>query len=181
MEARARSNSSLGSESAVSANPVGSVVANWSTRTTAAFAPFTFTLTEPSGAGVAGLRATRGAPQLAQKRALPTRCAPHVPHVLAGLQSLKSAVTDNFFLFYFPYAAGLVAVSGRTIGMMVLDLRVVGLNHERITILQSVIRYGIACAMTVSVIPLMMSFFRRVQFQDQWSGTRLIGNRSGLR
>jgi Zn-dependent protease with chaperone function/uncharacterized RDD family membrane protein YckC len=110
----------------------------------------------------------------------PATPVPHGVHTSFNFHGLKSMVLDNSFLLYFPYAAGLVALSGRTIGMMVLDLRVVGMNHERATIMQTVIRYGIACAMTVSVIPLLMSMFRRIQYHDQWSGTRLIGNRSGL-
>jgi uncharacterized RDD family membrane protein YckC len=88
---------------------------------------------------------------------------------------------SNSWLWYFPYAAVLVAVSGRTIGMMVLDLRVVGLNHERASITHSVVRYVLALGCTVTVIPVVLGFFRRIPLHDRWSATRLIGNRSGLR
>jgi Zn-dependent protease with chaperone function/uncharacterized RDD family membrane protein YckC len=92
----------------------------------------------------------------------------------------KQYVTSNLWLAYFPYAAGLVAVSGRTIGMMILDLRVVGRNHERLGIAHSIWRYVLAFVCTITVIPIFMGFFRRVQLYDRWSATRLIGNRSGL-
>jgi hypothetical protein len=63
--------------------------------------------------------------------------------------------------------------------MMVLDLRVVGLNHERTGIAQAVWRYAIGAACTFSVVPLLFTFFRRVQLHDRWSGSRLVGNRPG--
>ncbi len=93
----------------------------------------------------------------------------------------RQYVENNLWLAYFPYAAGLVAVSGRTIGMMILDLRVVGRNHERLGIAHSIWRYLLAAVCTVTVIPVLLGFFRRVQLYDRWSATRLIGNRSGLR
>jgi Zn-dependent protease with chaperone function/uncharacterized RDD family membrane protein YckC len=85
------------------------------------------------------------------------------------------------WLSYFPYAAGLVAVSGRTIGMMILDLRVVGRNHERVGIALAIWRYVLACVCTLTVIPVVLGCFSRLQLYDRWSATRLIGNRSGLR
>jgi Zn-dependent protease with chaperone function len=104
-----------------------------------------------------------------------------VSHLLFDLHHWKEFVASNSWLFYFPYAAGLVAVSGRTIGMMVLDLRVVGRNHERVGIAQSIWRYVLALACTITVLPLIYGCLRRIQLYDRWSGTRLIGNRSGLR
>jgi uncharacterized RDD family membrane protein YckC len=64
--------------------------------------------------------------------------------------------------------------------MMVLDLRVVGRNHERAGIAQVIWRYVLALACTLTVLPLLYGFIRRLQLHDRWSGTRLIGNRSGL-
>jgi Zn-dependent protease with chaperone function len=92
----------------------------------------------------------------------------------------RSFVQDNAWLWYFPYAAGLVALSGRTIGMMVLDLRVVGLHHERLTIARSIWRFALAAVCTIFVVPVIYGFFRRIHLHDRWSNTRLIGNRSGL-
>jgi Zn-dependent protease with chaperone function/uncharacterized RDD family membrane protein YckC len=102
-------------------------------------------------------------------------------HLFFDWHHWKEYVASNSWLFYFPYAAGLVAVSGRTIGMMVLDLRVVGRNHERVGIAQSVSRYVLALACTITVVPLVYGFVRRIQLYDRWSHTRLVGNRSGLR
>ena len=93
---------------------------------------------------------------------------------------IGALLRDNAWLIYFPYAAALVALAGRTIGMMVLDLRVVRLDHGRSGIAQTVWRYivGVLCALTV--LPLIYGCFRRVQLQDRFSKTRLIGGRSGL-
>jgi Zn-dependent protease with chaperone function len=91
----------------------------------------------------------------------------------------RQYVAENAWLWYFPYAAALVALAGRTIGMMVLDLRVVGLNHERAGIAQSIWRYVLGLACTLTVIPMLWGLFRRVQIHDRWSGSRLVGNRSG--
>jgi uncharacterized RDD family membrane protein YckC len=95
----------------------------------------------------------------------------------AGIQAIAAA---NAWVWYFPYAAGLVAIAGRTIGMMVLDLRVVRLDHGRIGIAQCVWRYFLALCCTVTVIPMVYGIFRRLQLQDRWSSSRLIGGRTGL-
>jgi uncharacterized RDD family membrane protein YckC len=96
------------------------------------------------------------------------------------LADLQSYVRGNAWLWYFPYAAGLVAIAGRTVGMMVLDLRVVRLDHGRVGIAQSIWRYvlGLLCALTV--VPLFFGWFRRLQLYDRFSATRLIGGRTGL-
>jgi Zn-dependent protease with chaperone function/uncharacterized RDD family membrane protein YckC len=96
------------------------------------------------------------------------------------LADIESYVRGNAWLWYFPYAAALVALAGRTVGMMVLDLRVVRLDHGRVGIAQSIWRYvlGLACALTV--VPLFFGWFRRLQLYDRFSATRLIGGRTGL-
>ena len=103
----------------------------------------------------------------------------HIMHL--SLADIESYVKDNAWLWYFPYAAGLVAIAGRTIGMMVLDLRVVRLDRGRVGIAQSVWRYfaGLCCA--VSVVPVLIGFFRRVQVHEWLSKSRLIGGRTGAR
>ena len=83
-----------------------------------------------------------------------------------------------WWIVYFPYAAILVALAGRTMGMMVLDLRVVRTDHGRVGIAQSLLRYVIALVATALFIPLLL--FRRIYFQDAWSDTRLIGGRSAV-
>jgi Zn-dependent protease with chaperone function/uncharacterized RDD family membrane protein YckC len=96
----------------------------------------------------------------------------------SDIASVRTYFQENIWLVYFPYAAILVALAGRTIGMMVLDLRVVRLDRRRVGIAQSLWRYLIGIGCTMMVIPLF--FFRRVSLQDKWSGTRLIGGRGGV-
>jgi Zn-dependent protease with chaperone function len=95
--------------------------------------------------------------------------------------NVEQFVRDNSWLWYFPYAAGLVAIAGRTIGMMVLDLRVVRLDHGRVGVAESIWRYVVGLAVTITVVPLALTCYRRVQLHDRFSGSRLIGGRAGLR
>jgi hypothetical protein len=64
--------------------------------------------------------------------------------------------------------------------MMVLDLRVVGRNHERPSIAQSIWRYFLALCCLLTVLPMVYGWFRRIHLHDRWSRTFLIGNRGGL-
>lgn len=109
----------------------------------------------------------------------------HGVHISAATLSfsphdLVRYAKDNSWLWYFPYAAGLVAIAGRTIGMMVLDLRVVRADRGRAGIAQAIWRYVVATLVTVTVVPLLVTFFSRVQLQDRLSGTRLVGSRTGV-
>jgi uncharacterized RDD family membrane protein YckC len=97
-----------------------------------------------------------------------------------NLADIKSYLTANAWLWYFPYAAALVAIAGRTIGMMVLDLRVVRLDHGRVGIAQCFWRYFIALCCALTVVPIVIGVFRRLQLHDRFSATRLIGGRTGL-
>jgi Zn-dependent protease with chaperone function/uncharacterized RDD family membrane protein YckC len=94
---------------------------------------------------------------------------------------IKAYLQSNAWLWYFPYAAGLVAIAGRTIGMMVLDLRVVRPDHGRVGIARSLWRYLVALGCTLTVLPMLFGIFRRLQIYDRMSKTRLIGGRTGLR
>ena len=104
----------------------------------------------------------------------------HTKLLTLNVEELKKAVQTNAWLWYFPYAAGLVAIAGRTIGMMVLDLRVVGLDHGRVGIAQSLWRYFLALCSTLLVVPLLFGSVRRLQLHDRFSKSRLIGGRTGL-
>jgi uncharacterized RDD family membrane protein YckC len=97
-----------------------------------------------------------------------------------AMTNIESYVKGNPWLWYFPYAAALVAIAGRTIGMMVLDLRVVRLDHGRAGIAQSIWRYFIGLCSVLLVVPLLIGFVRRLQSHDRLSNTRLIGGRTGL-
>ncbi len=102
-------------------------------------------------------------------------------YAVLQLSNLQSFVRSNAWLWYYPYAAGLVAIAGRTIGMMVLDLRVIRLDRRRLGIAQSIWRYVVALVSTVVVIPVVLGLFRRVQLHDRFSGSRLVGGRTGMR
>ena len=110
----------------------------------------------------------------------PTHAHSHISFVAfwSNYDNLRAFVKGNEWLAYFPYAAVLVALAGRTIGMMVMDLRVVRADRGRVGVAQSIWRYVLALACTMTVIPLFL--FRRVYVQDKWSGTRLIGGRAGV-
>jgi uncharacterized RDD family membrane protein YckC len=104
----------------------------------------------------------------------------HLTIATLSPERIRAALSDSSLLLYFPYAAGLVAIAGRTIGMMVLDLRVVDCDHGRVGIARSVWRYVLAAACTLTVVPAIYGWFRRVQLHERWSGTRLVGNRTGF-
>jgi uncharacterized RDD family membrane protein YckC len=80
-------------------------------------------------------------------------------------------------LWYVPYAATLVAATGRTIGMMVFDLQVVTANHGRAGVAQSVWRYALALVSALCVVPVLYGLWAKLQPHDRFSGTRLIGAR----
>jgi uncharacterized RDD family membrane protein YckC len=96
------------------------------------------------------------------------------------MSNIESYVKGNPWLWYFPYAGALVAIAGRTIGMMVLDLRVVRLDRGRAGVAQSIWRYVIGLGATFLIVPLFAGLFRRLQLHDRFSKTRLIGGRTGL-
>lgn len=100
----------------------------------------------------------------------------HTKLLSLTLPDIKEYVLNNAWLWYFPYAAGLVAIAGRTIGMMVLDLRVVRPDHGRVGIAQSIWRYMLA----LLFLPWVFGWFRRLQLHDRFSKSRLIGGRTGL-
>lgn len=102
----------------------------------------------------------------------------HFAVVLPTIANVKTYVQSNEWLAYFPYAALLVATTGRTIGMMILDLRVVREDRSRPTIAQAVWRYSIGFVCGLVFVPLL--FFWRGYLWERWSKTRLIGGRTGL-
>jgi uncharacterized RDD family membrane protein YckC/Zn-dependent protease with chaperone function len=104
----------------------------------------------------------------------------HFKLLLFNPNDLRGYFENNAaWLIYFPYAAALVAIAGRTVGMMVLDLRVVGPDHGRVGIAHSVWRYFLAMCSAVFVLPVVYGIFRRLQPHDRLSKTRLIGGRTG--
>ena len=91
-----------------------------------------------------------------------------MPKLIAGLLFSQSL----FYLWI--YAIVLVAVVGRTIGMMIMDLRVVRVDLERPTIWNTIARYFLGAMSLVFIFPLIIWGLRRVQPYDSLSGTRLV-------
>jgi Zn-dependent protease with chaperone function len=98
----------------------------------------------------------------------------------AWLQSILSHTAITFstgsfvtaFVF-FAYSAVLVGVSGQTLGMMVMELRVVTTRFARPTPLQSLWRY-VAALMSALFTIAAIGFFVRVHPHDRVSRTRLV-------
>jgi Zn-dependent protease with chaperone function len=97
-----------------------------------------------------------------------------IAQVLWNLQ-LPQLAHDTFLWFAFlVYVIVLVALAGQTFGMMVSDLRVVGVDHSaRIGLRRAVGRY-VSFLASLCVLVGWWSIFRRVQPFEQWSGTRLV-------
>jgi Zn-dependent protease with chaperone function len=94
----------------------------------------------------------------------------HVTYSIAG-----AGVVFLMFSF-FVYSAILVGVSGQTLGMMIMELRVVTTNFARPGLLRVLWRYSVALVASVTAIALI-GFFVRVHPHDRLSGTRLVRGR----
>lgn len=71
------------------------------------------------------------------------------------------------------YVIVMVGLIGQTVGMMVADLRVVGVRRNRVGIGGAIARYVSLAGSLVAIIG-WFSIFRRVQPYEKWSGTRLV-------
>lgn len=87
---------------------------------------------------------------------------------------LKGAVFSSALVVMWIYSIVLVAVVGRTIGMMILDVRVVRTDLERPTIWNTIARYFLGAMSLIFVFPIFVWGLRRVQPYDRLSGTRLV-------
>jgi Zn-dependent protease with chaperone function len=75
------------------------------------------------------------------------------------------------WVVFFAYVVILVGIAGQTFGMMILGMRVVQTNMERMNLGRALLRYA------VFVLTLPYSIFRifgRIQPFEKWSGTRLV-------
>jgi uncharacterized RDD family membrane protein YckC len=95
---------------------------------------------------------------------------------------LPQLAHDTFLWFAFLiYVIVLVALAGQTFGMMVSDLRVVGVDHDaRIGLRRAVGRY-VSFLASLCVLVGWWSIFRRVQPFEQWSRTRLVSGGAAVR
>lgn len=87
---------------------------------------------------------------------------------------LKGVFFSSSLLLLWVYSIVLVAVVGRTIGMMILDVRVVRTDLERPTIWNTIARYFLAAMSVLFVFPIFVWGLRRIQPYDRLSGTRLV-------
>lgn len=71
------------------------------------------------------------------------------------------------------YVIVLVAFAGQTLGMMICDLRVVGVGRERVGLGRTIARYALFAA-SIPLVVGIVSLFRRVQPFETWSRTRLV-------
>jgi Zn-dependent protease with chaperone function len=91
----------------------------------------------------------------------------HLPLIRMGLPDAVA------LLVVFIYSAILVALVGRTFGMMVLGLRVVRPDYGRISSGRAAWHYFVAFWSLVLVLPLA-GFFWRPSVQDRITGTRIV-------
>jgi Zn-dependent protease with chaperone function/uncharacterized RDD family membrane protein YckC len=99
--------------------------------------------------------------------------ADHLPLVTFGVGTLLTL--GAFFI----YSAILVGLSGQTLGMMVMELRVVTTRYARPSIVQSTWRYAAAFGSALSAVALL-GFFMRVHPHDHVSCTRVVRGRKSL-
>lgn len=91
-----------------------------------------------------------------------------MPAMMTGIIFSQSL----FFLWI--YSIVLVGVVGRTVGMMILDVRVVRADLGQPTIWNTIARYFLAAMSLVFIFPIFVWGLRRIQPYDRLSGTRLV-------
>jgi uncharacterized RDD family membrane protein YckC len=77
------------------------------------------------------------------------------------------------------YSAILVALTGRTFGMMIFGLRVVRRDLGRVSPARAIWRYFLALLSTLFVVPLFLGLFSGRLLHDRFSGTRLVRGGTG--
>jgi uncharacterized RDD family membrane protein YckC len=103
---------------------------------------------------------------------------PHIVHAAANyLPTIELGYHTFIVLFaFFAYSALLVAMCGQTLGMMVMELRVVTVANTRPGPLQSAFRYVVAAGTAITSAALF-TFFLRVHLHDRLSKTRVVRGR----
>jgi Zn-dependent protease with chaperone function/uncharacterized RDD family membrane protein YckC len=84
---------------------------------------------------------------------------------------------SSILLSFLIYSAILVALTGQTLGMMVMELRVVTTKYRRPTIAQTLWRYVTGGVSLITTLALV-GFFMRIHPHDYLSRTRLVRGRS---
>jgi Zn-dependent protease with chaperone function/uncharacterized RDD family membrane protein YckC len=98
---------------------------------------------------------------------------PHLLHFIDGSSGWGALI---LVLYY----ALLVGFAGQTLGMMIVDLRVVSERFGRVGLVRALVRFGCLVASMVTVIGLV-KIFSRIQPYEKWSGTRLIAGGAYIR
>ena len=95
-----------------------------------------------------------------------------------GLSLSSSSALPETVFGLFLYSVILVALSGRTLGMMVAELRVVTTRFEQAGIARTVWRYIVATFDLFALPIALIGLIFRVQPHDRLSGTRVVRSRS---
>ncbi|HTX57295.1 MAG TPA: RDD family protein [Candidatus Acidoferrales bacterium] len=90
------------------------------------------------------------------------------------LPPIVAAVTSGTVFFLWLYSVVLVTAVGRTVGMMIMDLRVVRADFGRASFWDVLARYTLAALSIVAIFPLVLWGLRRIQPYDRLSRTRLV-------
>lgn len=93
---------------------------------------------------------------------------------------IGAAIMSATIIYLWLYSVVLVAVLGRTVGMMIVDVRVVRADFGRPRIWDAIGRYVLAALTLLTVIPLFLWGLRRVQPYDRLSRTRLVSASAAL-
>ena len=122
------------------------------------------------------------AKQLAADPDVPSWLAPLLGSLANGHSHITVTSGFNYTLAFAMsvYLIVLVGLVGQTFGMMVSDLRVVGVNRGRIGVARAIGRYVSLVASLFAIVG-WFAVFRRVQPYEKWSGTRLVSGSAVVR
>jgi Zn-dependent protease with chaperone function len=97
-----------------------------------------------------------------------------------NIQALEGSAQGAAAIFLvFVYSAVLVAMTGRTFGMMVFGIRVVRKDFARVGAGRAVWRYVLAGLSAACVVPLFVGIFSGRMLHDRFSGTRVVRGGTG--
>jgi Zn-dependent protease with chaperone function/uncharacterized RDD family membrane protein YckC len=126
-------------------------------------------------------RPPRSGPARIAKELAADKDAAGIVQALTNAQLPQLAHDTVLWLAFLAYVIVLVALAGQTFGMMVCDLRVVGVDHgARIGLRRAVGRY-VSFLASLCVLVGWWSIFRRVQPFEKWSRTRLVSGGTAVR
>ncbi len=133
-----------------------------------------------SGAVVVHVTASKNDVETAVRQLESDPSSAHLGHWLAAHTTLVGSDLAPLggTVLLLLYSAVMVALIGRTCGMLVFDLRVARTNGKSAGALQVMWRYLLAFVSVVAVVPVIVGVLTGYWIHDRWSGTRLV--RGGL-